>query len=321
LEVKEMNYLVTGGTGFIGAHIVKLLIQDGEKVVAYDIAPDRNLFENLLGKEKSSLVKVVQGDITDLAYLIRTCQEQSVEKIIHTAALLGSACSENPPLAVRVNCEGTVNVLETARILRLKRVVLTSSVAVFGLPERHEQEYIPNDAPHFPWNIYGACKSFNEACAAHYFSEYGVDSIAIRFPAVYGEGQSRGLGWATAVELFLKPVLGKPSKVPCGDDSNSWMYVEDAARVMVMASKVATTKTRAFTVDGDVRSFAEAAVYIKRLIPGVNITLSPGRTGYGSKFDTTPVREEIGYRPQWTIEKGMKKVIDYLQKQKGGDMV
>lgn len=315
-----MSYLITGGTGLVGAHIVQLLIQDREDVVAYDVVPDIMLLEELMGKDKSSRVKVIQGDITDLAHLIRTCQEYDVEKIIHTAAVLGSASSENPLLAVRVNCEGTINVFETARMLGMKKVVFASSVAVFGRPERHEQEVIPNDAPHYPWNIYGACKSFTEICAEHYFSECGVDSIAIRFPAVYGEGQSRGLGGATAEELFVKPVLGKPSKVPCGDDSNSWIYVEDAARVMVMASKVATTKTRAFTVDGDVRSFAEAAAYVKSLIPNADITLLPGYTGYPSKFDITPVRDEIGYRPEWTIEKGMKKVIDYLQKKKGGAM-
>jgi nucleoside-diphosphate-sugar epimerase len=217
-------------------------------------------------------------------------------------------------LALRINCEGTLNVLETARILHLKKVVFASSIAVFGPPEKYEQEYIPNDAPHYPSNIYGACKSFNEACARHYSSEYGVDSIAIRFTGVYGEGQSRGLGRAIAEELFVKPALGKPSRVPFGDDINNWLYVEDAARAMVLASKVASTETKAFTVDGDIRSFAEVVAYIKSLNPGADIALLPGRLGYASKFDTTPAREEIGYRPQWTIEKGVKKVIDYIQR-------
>lgn len=310
-----MSYLITGGTGFIGAHIVRLLVQQEEKVVAYDAIPDRNLLQRLIGYEKSDLVKVVQGNITDLSHLIRTCQEYGIQKIIHTAALLGFASSANPLSALQINCEGTVNVLETARILHLKRVVFASSIAVFGPPERYEQEYIPNDAPHYPSQIYGACKSFNEECAKHYFSEYGVDCIAIRFPQVYGEGQSRGLGGAIAEELFVKPALGKPGKVPCGDDISNWLYVEDAARVMIIASKVATTKTRAFTVHGDVRSIAEVAAYVKSLIPGADITLLSGRIGFASKFDTAQAREELGYQPQWTMEKGVKKVIDYIQRQ------
>jgi nucleoside-diphosphate-sugar epimerase len=314
-----MNYLVTGGTGFIGANIVRLLIEEGEKVVAYDAAPNRKLLERLMGRGKSDLVKVVQADITDLAQLIRTCQEWGVQKVIHMAGLLPSASSANPVLAIKINCEGTANVLETGRILRLNKVVFASSVAVFGPANKYEDEYIPNDAPHYPSGIYGACKSFCEALARHYFDEYNVDNIAIRFPAVYGEGASKGLGGTITEQLIARPVLGKPGKVRNGDDLNNWIYVEDAARAAVLASKVSTTKIRSFTVDGDIRSFSELAAYVKSLIPDADITLLPGRTGFASKFDTTPAREEIGYRPEWTIEKGIKKIIDYVRQEKQED--
>jgi UDP-glucose 4-epimerase len=310
-----VSYLVTGGTGFIGAHVVRLLIQDGERVVIYDINPDRKLLDNLLGKSKSGQVEIIHGDVTDLAHLIRTCQEYDVEKIIHLSALLVLAASANPLLAVQVNCGGTINIFETARILHLKRVVWASTMGIFGSPEKHEQEYVPNDAPHYPTNIYSACKSFNEVCAVHYFNEYGVDNIAIRYPTVYGEGQSRGFTGTVAQELLVKPLLGKPGRVPCMGDINNWMYVEDAARVAIMASKVTKTQTRAFSVDGDVRSFDDVVAYVKTLIPGADITLVPVPAGLPSKFDTTPAREELGYRPEWTMEKGMKKVIDYIRQQ------
>ena len=124
-----MSYLVTGGTGLVGSHIIRLLIQDREEVVAYSRTPNSKLLEQLMGKGKSDQVKVVQGDINDLAHLISTCQEHRVDRIIHTAA----ATSPNPTVQVRVNCEGTVNVLETAKILGMKRAVITSSLAVFGV--------------------------------------------------------------------------------------------------------------------------------------------------------------------------------------------
>lgn len=124
-----MSYLVTGGTGFVGAHVVRMLAQDGEQVIAYDVNPDKNLLEKLIGKEEREGAMVISGDVTDLAHLIHTCREHYVETVIHTAALLGS---ENPYLTVRVNCEGTVNVLEASRILGVKRVVITSSISVFG---------------------------------------------------------------------------------------------------------------------------------------------------------------------------------------------
>jgi UDP-glucose 4-epimerase len=312
-----MSYLVTGGTGLIGAHTVRLLTQQGEQVVAYDLVPDTHLLENLIEKENMDQVQVIHGDIIDQHKLIHTCQEYAVEKILHTAALLSSATSTNPLLAVRVNCEGTLNVLEAARILHLKRVVLASSLDVFGrLPERYRQEYVPNDAPHYPYRLYGACKSFNKTCARIYFDEYGVDSIGIRFPRIYGEGQRRGAAREIAEELFVKPALGKPGKVPFGDDPFDWLYADDAARVMTMASQVFSTKTRTFTVTaGDVRSFTEVVAYVKHSIPDADITLLPGRrSSYTRKFDTTPLREEIGFQPEWTVEEGVKKVIDYLQR-------
>ena len=306
-----MHYLVTGGTGFIGAHIVRLLKEEGESPAAYDVAPNKNLLEQLMGKEADQ-IPVIPGDITDLEHLIHTCQEHNVERIIHTAAIIGS---ENPPLTVHVNCGGTINVLEASRILGIKRVVLASSISVYGPPDRYREEYIPNDAPHYPQSIYAASKSFNESCAHHYFKEYGVDIISIRLAHVYGPGRLRkGIGRTIDEELFIKPALGKPGRVPIGDAIHNFMYVKDAARVMVMASTVETTKTRAFTADGDIVSTAQAASCVRRFLPGAEITLLPGSADWASKFDTKPIRDEIGYRPEWTAEQGIKDFISEIQK-------
>ena len=308
-----MTYLVTGGTGFIGSYVVRILIQDGEQVVAYDVAPDKSLLKHLMGKEKSDRVIVIPGDITDLAHLIRSCQEHNVETVIHTAAVL---VAENPWWVTQVNCVGTLNVLEAARILGIKRVAMTSSVSVFGPPDRYKEEYISNDAPHFPRNIYGASKSFNEACAMQYFTDYGLETITIRLAHVYGFGRTNtGLGRVIDEELFTKPALGKPGSVPYGDDTHNFIYIEDAARVMVMASRVGKTRTRAFTAGGGIHSTAEIAAHIKSLIPNAEINLLPGLMGWAYKFDTTPVMEEIGYRPEWTIEQGVKQFIEDIQKQ------
>jgi len=310
-----MSYLVTGGTGFIGAYIVRLLAQEGEQVIAFDVNPARDLLDYLLDKQESDQVDIVRGNITDLAHLIRTAQEYHVERIIHLAAMLSVASAANPPLAVRVNCGGTVNVLETARILSLKKVVLASSASVFGPPEMYEEEYLPNDAPHYPSGIYGACKSFTEQLANYYFNEYGVDTIAIRFPAVYGMGQKEGASAIFTEELMVKPVLGKPGSVPYGDSIFNWLYVDDAARATVMASKADTTKTRAFNLSGDVRQTTEVVDCARKLIPNAEINILPGHVGIAAKYNTTQIEEEIGFHYQWPIERGIKKVIDEVRQQ------
>ena len=161
--------------------------------------------------------------------------------MIHTAAIIGGAESA---LTTRVNCDGTVNIFEVARKLNIKKVVFASSIAVFGPQERYAEEYIPNDAPHFPSSVYGATKSFGEACGRFYFSAHGLDTVAIRLPHIYGLGRTRGIGRQVDDELFIKPVLlGVPGRVPFGDDVHNWLYVEDAARALVTAAWAGTTKT------------------------------------------------------------------------------
>ncbi len=308
-----MSYLITGGTGFIGASITRFLTKEGEEVIVYDVDPRQDILEYLLSKEEIVLVKVIKGDITDVAHLIRTAKQYNSTKIIHMAALLSTASSANPVLAVRINCSGMVNILETARILGVEKVVYASSNTVFGPAEKYEEDYIANDAPHYPSTLYGACKSFNERLAEHYLKD-GVESVGLRFPVVYGMGHREGASATITEELMVKPALGKPGRVPCGDDILNWLYVEDAARAVVMASKKATTKTKVFNVDGEVCPVALAADYVRRQIPDADITLLPGYTGFTGKFETGKIREEIGYRPQWPLEKGIEQVINEARK-------
>jgi nucleoside-diphosphate-sugar epimerase len=314
-----MSYLVTGGTGFIGACITKLLIQDGKDVVAYDVEPRPEVLEPLTGKERKGSLKIITGDITDLPHLIRTVQECGVTKIFHMAALLSRASSANPSLAVRVNCEGTANVFETARILGLQKVVYASSNTVFGPIEKYGWEVINNDAPHYPLTIYGACKSFNERYAAYYFSEYGVDSAGLRFPVVYGLGHKPGSASSIlSQELIVNPAMGKPGRVPYyGEEILNWIYVEDAARGAVMAGEAGRTKTRAFNIGGEVCTVAEAVKYVKKKIPEADLTLLPNHIQFTGKFDTSNIRDEVGYTPLWSLEKGIEHMIDRVRSLNG----
>jgi UDP-glucose 4-epimerase len=319
-----MTYLVTGGTGLVGRQVVRLLSQDGEKVVVYDVAPVRESLEQILDKEMSSSIEIVRGDVTDLALLIRTVQKYNVERIIHLAACTSTASEQNPLLAVQVNCIGTLNIFEIVRILSLKKVVWSSTGMIFGPPQKYDHEYISDDAPHYPPNIYAACKSFNEVATKHYFVKHGVDGIAIRFGKVYGapwKGSSLSpMGGSTVItdELIVKPALGKPGRVPSGDATLNWLYVEDAARSVVMASRSATTKTKAFNVNGDIRPMTEAVAYVRKLIPNAQITVLPGlvdSVGRAVKYDATRAKEEIGYEPQWKMEDGIQKVIEEVRQQ------
>lgn len=317
-----MTYLVTGGAGFIGSRIVRDLVREGEQVVVYDWFPERSGLERLLSEEEiKSNVKIVQGDVTNFSQLIRTLQESNVEKVIHMAALMLLEVNANPLLGVKVNCEGTVSVFEAARFLGLKKVVWPSSGSVFGPAEKYPQEYIPNDAPHYPQNIYGAAKSFDEFVAAYYSDRYGLDITALRFVMVYGAGQARGRTAAIMQQLVYNPALGKPGKVPAaGDNVLGWTYVDDAARATVIASKVSRTKTKAYSVRGDIQTVQEMADCVKELIPDADITLLPlersaSHTIMTCKYDTRLIEEELGYRAQWSMKQGIKETINIVRRE------
>lgn len=311
-----MRYLIMGGTGFIGAYIARLLAQSGNEIVAFDLDPRPEILTSLVGKERSALVRIIRGDITDLAHLIRVAQEFSITKIVHMAALLSKASSANPSLAIRVNCDGTGNVFETARILGLEKVVYASSNSVFGPMEKYGDDYIDNDAPHYPSMIYGACKSFNERLGEYYFNEYGVDNIGLRFPVVYGVGHRAGAASSILTEeLMVKPALGKPGRVPySADEVLNWLYVEDAARGAVMASEATITRTKAFNIGGEICTIAGAVGYVKELLPEADLTLLPNRIEFTGKFDTSRIVNEIGFQPQWSLKQGIGQVIERVQR-------
>jgi len=305
-----MTYLVTGGTGLIGTHVIQFLVQDKARIVIYDINPVRNrIMDSLLGKQGGSNIEIIRGDVLDLAHLIHIVQEYKVNRIIHLAALQVIHAG-NPLIAItQINCIGTINILETARILGVEKVVWMSSQTVYN----PGQQNVTDDTLHDPRSIYAATKSFSEQVAKHYFSEYGVDSIGLRPGTVYGaeiSALARGGSWAMTKELMVNPALGKPGKLTHGSlSSTDWMYVEDTARAIVMASKAKTTKSRVFNVTGDFRTFGEAVNHVKKLIPDAKLTVIPGPNTPGVKRDSTSAKKEIGFEFQWTMEQGIEKTI------------
>ncbi len=307
-----MRYLVTGGTGLIGARIVRDLVEEGCEVVVFDIVPDGSALDRLLNSDQiSENVKLIQGDVTDQPALFSAIAKNDVEVIFHTASLLKNDSDTSLLRAIKVNCEGTVNIFEAARTLGVKKVVWSSSNAVFGSAEMYSTEYISNDALYSPQSVYGATKTFNEVVAKHYYEEYGVDITGIRYMHVYGGGQRRGFFSTITKELIFNPALGLPGRVPFADALIGWSYVDDPAKATIMTSKVPMTKTRSFNIMGDVYTIKEAADYVKRLLPGADIKTIPGSlTGDPVKLDTSRIVEEIGFRPSWSMERGIKQLIN-----------
>jgi UDP-glucose 4-epimerase len=319
-----MTYLITGGTGFIGSRVVRDLVGEGEQVVVFDWNPERQMLERLMSKEDiESKVKIVRGDVADFAQIVNVIKQYNIERVVHLAALLLHDVNASPLTGMKVNCEGAVNVFEAARLLSLKKVVWISSGSVFGPPEAYPQEYIPNDAPHYPQNLYGATKSIDETFANYYIDRYGQDITAIRLVLVYGAWQSRGRTAAIVQQMVVNPALGRPGKVPAaGDNILGWTYVDDAARAILLACKSVKPKTRSFSVRGNIHAVQEIVDYVKELLPSAAISLlslerSQSHLIMTCKYDTTRIEEELGFHTRWTMKQGMRETVNLVRREQG----
>jgi UDP-glucose 4-epimerase len=317
-----MTILITGGAGFIGSYVVRDLVREGERIIVYDNNPRMEGIGRWLSPEQiEKQVKVVHGDVTDYATLVKTLKENEVEKVIHLAAVMILEFNTNPLLGVKVNLEGTAAVFEACRFLGINRVVWASSGSVFGPSTAYAEEYIPNDAVQIPQNLYGAAKSFNELLANHYINRYKLDITALRFVMVYGAGQTNGRTAAIMKQMVYNPAAGKPGKVPAAADNVlGWTYVDDAARAVVLAVKASGLKTKAFSVMGKIHTVQEVADVVHSVLPKAEINLlalekSASHTIMTCKYDTSRIEAELGYYPQWEMPRGMIETINIVRRE------
>ena len=225
-----MNFLVTGGAGFIGYHLCERLLRDGQAVWAFD---DLNNFydpkikgANL--RDLDSLTKpftFVQGDLTDRAGLDQLFSGVKFDQIIHLAARAGVRPSLlEPALYQRVNVEGTVNLLEAARLNRVKKVTMASSSSVYGVNSK--VPFSESDAIFSAISPYAASKLACEAIGHVYHHLYGMDIAMLRFFTVYGPRQRPDL----AIHKFARLLAaGKPIPV-FGDGLTARDYTYDRYR-------------------------------------------------------------------------------------------
>jgi len=260
--------LVTGGTGFIGSHLSKTLIDDGHEVIAFDEAADTALL-NRPGVTDS--VRVRRGHVTDVAALARTVRDASVTRIVHLAALSNEDVQTDELAATRVNALGTNNVFEAARLCseQIERVVVTSSEAVYG-PTSVYDGPVTEDSFLLPDSTYSAAKRYGEVLARTYRREYGVPAIALRLTGVFGPFRR---SFTEFSDLFEKPALDGSVRVRGGDTAVSWLYVKDAADVFRNATLVSADELthEIYNVRGEVATVAEAAQVVSELVDDARV--------------------------------------------------
>jgi nucleoside-diphosphate-sugar epimerase len=318
----DHKILITGGSGFIGSHISRSLVESGHTVVNLDIRPPGAEAEWWL-QPVSRNISYVQGGVQELSDVIVAVKTHQPDIIVHTAAVVDLAVlAGRPALAIQVNVMGSLNMLEAARIFNVKRVVYFSSIAVLpGL------KYEPVDVNHPVLlaregpgeSFYGAGKVACEAFFWAYHQEFGLDFLIIRPSAVYGLGQG--------FPIFIKPMIenavnGLPTRFETGREfPRDYTHVDDVARLAVKAVEIPPGKVedRVFyaATGQPLVTAGDVAGLVKECIPGADIEIGSGLSEqdriemrYRGVLSIENAREQLGYEPLYAdIRDGIAQYI------------
>jgi UDP-glucuronate 4-epimerase len=313
-----MNFLVTGGAGFIGSHVSERLLRDGHKVWIFDDLNDfydpqlkrRNLHEVQAGKT----CMFARGDITNSAALHEIFSFVKFDQVIHLAARAGVRPSlEQPALYQRVNVEGTVNVLEAARMSGVKKITIASSSSVYGLNSK--VPFSESDPIFTAISPYAASKLACEALGHVYHHIYKMDVAMLRFFTVYGPRQRPDL----AIYKFAKLIMAGKRIPVFGDGSaaRDYTFVTDTVDGILACTK----KELGF----EIFNLGESeTISLSRMIELLEIEL-----GKKAVIDRQPLqagdvpltfaniskaREKLGYDPKVKFEKGIKLFVEWFRK-------
>ena len=299
-----MSVMVTGGTGFIGNRIIRKLLDRGEEVVCFDLAPPRANLEPYLGH-----IKMYQGDITQLTHLLEAINTNGVHKIIHMAALLPPDTEERHSYAMQVNIGGTNNVFEAARWTGIERVVYASSIAVYGVQDTFGERPIDEDDLNDPINVYGMTKSVNDFSAKRYIDRHGMDLVGVRICTVFGHGRVTGMTGMIGGLLMSLPAIGQPVSMPFHQEEQSPMiHAEDAAEIFVRAA-LADKLNHPLNISGcSMCSIKEMADIVRDIIPNAQISTGDQLVPHVYNVDNSRMLADIGYE----IAPLRQRILDHI---------
>src|SRR5262245_31846833 len=302
------RYVVTGGAGFIGSHLVERVVARGDTVCVLDDFSTGKL-ENL--KEVQSRIQIIEASVTDNA-AVRHAIKNS-QAIFHFAALPSVERSLEDPVATHAACAtGTLNVLEAARRAGTGRVVYAASSSAYGgLPGIVRRE----DDAVCPLSPYAAAKLAGEHYCQSYTRSYGLETVCLRFFNVFGPRQDAGSPYAGVIPLFLETMRGGRPPTIDGDglQSRDFTYVDNAVDAALKAAKAPGVAGKVYNVGlGGRTSILELVQRLNELL-GVKITPVHGRARPGdvrhSQADISRARRELGYEPTVTFEEGLRRTF------------
>ncbi len=301
-----MKFLVTGGAGFIGSHLIDALVKRGDVVAFDNFSSGRKEF--LSGTK----VDIIRGEIRNLNEIMEACKE--VDVVYHYAADPDVRRSFSKPLEnFAIDALGTVNVLEACRLNDVKQIVFASSSVVYG----NAKIPTPEEAPIAPVSNYGAAKAASECYVSTYSELYGVKATVLRYANIIGPRSTHGIIYDFCLKLKKNPkeleILGD------GTQRKSYFHVIDAVDATLMAE----SKTKKLSV---INVGSEETINVRQIsrlvvsaldLKGVRYKCTGGKTGWPGDVPTMLLSIEklksLGWRPKYSIKESISNTVEWLK--------
>jgi UDP-glucose 4-epimerase len=300
-----MRAVVTGGAGFIGSHLVDVLLAAGDEVTVVDhLHTEANLQE-----AKARGARLVRGDVTEVETMLRVLGEARPEVVYHLAAQIDVRRSvADPSTDAHQNVGGTAAVLEAARAAGARRVILASTAGVYGDPPALP---IAEDAPVAPLSPYGASKAAAESYLALFSRLYGLSTLALRMSNVYGPRQNPH-GEAGVIAIFSAAAAeGRPVTIfGDGRQTRDFVYVEDVVRGFAAAGRAG--------VEGALNLSTGVETSMLELVAalGIEPELGPGRLGEiaRSALDPAAAAARLGWTAGTPLAEGLRRTLEWIRR-------
>ncbi len=300
-----MKALVTGAAGFVGSWLIPELLENGCRVVAFDVAPRSEALRDFADK-----IVWVQGDLSSEADIYRTMALHGITDVFHLGALLAGPCETDPMKGFRVNFHSTETLLDASVTFHIRRFVMLSSIAVFG---RDAIEPVKDDAAKNPETIYGQTKLAGEHLLRWYARNRNLDARALRLTWVFGPGRKTGITALYSSRILDAFARRQKLHVPNPDEKGDWLYIRDAVKAILTLWKTKDAPQQIYNISGGLYSIREVMDIAKNLCPDAPVTIAEnGQTfsPYPVSYDDTPAQRELGWKPSYTIEEAVREHIE-----------
>ncbi len=305
------NFLVTGGYGFVGSHLVEELIKKDNRVTALD---------NLSNGQLTNLehVKNVTKKIANVEKIQPTDFSEKFDGIFHLATAPRSSSLTDPMTNIETNCKGMIAVLELAKKQNAK-IVFTSNSGIYG--STSDGSPIDESSHNNPTTPYDANKLVSEYYCKIYHNIYSVKSAVVRFATVYGERQTvnEKLNWRPVVATFVKNLVNDEEVEINGDGNQTrdLIYVKDAVQGVIKAMESSEENADIFLLSNNKETSVNEILHVTEAVVGVKARIKHTEPLKGDirrmRYDNSKAKQKLRFEPKYAIKEGIERLVKYTK--------